>query len=125
MVKETALSLHAEGIFALSPNIRYVAILRGGQLYMRQRDGLVGASASESDRYEELLVNPTLLKLATQRGEIDCGGLTHLVVGYGNFQQLLLPIEGGHASVCFERGCDPKIYVDAIAELMARPAIHA
>ena len=42
------------------------------------------ASGLESDRYEELLVNPTLLTLATQRGNIDCGGLKYLIVRYGN-----------------------------------------
>ena len=33
------------------------------------------------DRYEELLVNPTLLTLAGQRGDIDYGGLRCLVLG--------------------------------------------
>lgn len=119
--------MHSEldAIFALSPDIRYVAVLRDGQLTTRQRDGVAGASAAESDRYEELLVNPTLLKLATQRGEIDCGGLTHLVVGYGNFRQLVLPLEGGHVSVCFEKGCDPQAHVEAIAKLVLRPRVDA
>ena len=42
-------------------------------------------------RYEELLVNPTLLELTRQRGNIDCGGLEYLVIRYGNFFQLVLP----------------------------------
>lgn len=101
-------------ILALSPAIRYAAVSINDERAMRQRDDLAGASGSESDKYEELLVNPALLTLARARGDIDCGGLSFLVVGYGNFQQLVLPIEGGHASVCFPHDSDPRDYVDAI-----------
>ncbi len=40
-------------ILASSPAVRYVALYRGAELTTRQREGLAGASASESDRYEE------------------------------------------------------------------------
>ncbi|HEX6048536.1 MAG TPA: hypothetical protein VFZ21_04685 [Gemmatimonadaceae bacterium] len=33
-----------------------------------------------ADRYEELIVNPTLITLTKQRGDIDCGGLEFLVI---------------------------------------------
>ena len=103
-------------IFAVSPDIRYVALYRNGALESHQRPGLENASASESDKYEELLVNPTLLKCATQRGDIDCGGLRGLVVAYGNFRQLVMPIRGGHLSVCFENGSsNPLAYTDQLA----------
>ena len=59
-----------------------------------------------SDRYEELLVNPALLKLASQRGNIDCGGLDYLLVRYGNFFQFVLPESWGHVSVCIEADAD-------------------
>jgi hypothetical protein len=65
------------------------------------------ASAPESDRYEELLVNPTILTLTRQRGNIDCGGLGYVVVRYGNFFQFVAPIEGGHVSVAFDPDADP------------------
>ena len=42
-------------LFALSPAVRYVALLRGKELELQERPGLSGASASETDRYEELL----------------------------------------------------------------------
>lgn len=64
-------------VFHVTQEIRYVAVYLAGQLWMRQRPDLLHASASDSDRYEELLVNPTLLTLTRQRGEIDCGGLAH------------------------------------------------
>ena len=60
----------------------------GQDVVTRERSGLIDASSGESDRYEELLVNPTLLTLAAQRGDIDCGGLRYLVVAYRNFWQL-------------------------------------
>ena len=96
-----------EDIFALSDQVRYVAIYRDEQLQSRSKEGTENASGSESDRYEELLVNPTLLKLATQRGNIDCGGLEYLVVKYGNFFQFVLPTAWGHVSVCIEKEADP------------------
>lgn len=94
-------------IFELSERIRYVAIYRDGQLTSKAKSGKEGASSSESDRYEELLVNPTLLKLASQRGNIDCGGLDYLLVRYGNFFQFVLPTSWGHVSVCIEADADP------------------
>lgn len=59
-----------DGLFDLTPAIRYVAFGSGQEVVMREREGLGGASSSDSDRYEELLVNPTLLTLARQRGEM-------------------------------------------------------
>ena len=69
----------ADQIFAIGPEIRYLAFGGGHDVVLRERSGLIDASTSESDRYEELLVNPNLLRLAGQRG-IDCGGLRYLVV---------------------------------------------
>ena len=96
-----------DALLDLIPQVRYVAVCRHGELFMRQRLDLNLASAPESDRYEELLVNPTLLTLTRQRGDIDCGGLHYVVIRYGNFFQLVAPIEGGHVSVVFEPDADP------------------
>jgi hypothetical protein len=62
-----------------------------------------GASSSESDKYQELIANPVMLKAATQRGNIDCGGPEYLLVRYGNFFQFILPVSWGHVSVCIEK----------------------
>ena len=94
-------------IFAISDDVRYVAIYRNGQLESKSKGDTQGASSSESDRYEELLVNPTLIKAASQRGNIDCGGLEYLLVRYGNFFQFVLPVSWGHVSVCIEKDGDP------------------
>jgi hypothetical protein len=105
-------------LFAVTPAIRYVAFAAGQEVSMRQREDLASASAEESDRYEELLVNPTLLKLARQRGEIDCGGLRFLIVGYGNFHQLLVPLATGHVSIAFELDADPLEHLSAVGDVL-------
>jgi hypothetical protein len=99
----------ADQLFARHQAVRYLAVLDGSQLTLRERAGLTDASATESDRYEELLVNPTLLTLTSRRGEIDCGGLDYVIVGYGNFQQLVVPTRDGHVSVAVEHGADPLV----------------
>ena len=94
-------------ILAISNDVRYVAIYRDGKLETKAKDNAEGASSSESDKYEELIANPVMLKAATQRGNIDCGGLEFLLVRYGNFFQFILPVSWGHVSVCIEKNADP------------------
>lgn len=109
-----------EDLFALSPEIRYVAVLQGTELQMRERANLTGASASESDRYEERLVNPTLITLTRQRGNIDCGGMEYLIIRYGHFYQLVMPAGDGQVSIAFELNRSPLDYVGSISGLLAR-----
>ena len=77
-------------IFSISSDVRYVAIYRGGELETQTKGNTEGASSSESDKYKELIANPVMLKAATQRGNIDCGGPEFLLVRYGNFFQFVL-----------------------------------
>jgi hypothetical protein len=104
-------------IFAVSPAIRYVALYRAGRLTSGQRGDVHSASAAESDKYEELFVNPALLTLARQRGNLDCGGAHFVLVRYGNFYQLVIDLADGHASVCFELDANPLDHADAIRDL--------
>jgi hypothetical protein len=110
-----------KAIFALGSHIRYVAFGEGQQITTTQRQGLGQASAQGSDFYEELVVNPTLLTLTRQRGELDCGGLRHVVIGYGNFHQVVMPLPGspGHVSVSVELHANPSELAAKIAELLA------
>jgi hypothetical protein len=103
-------------LFSITSDIRYVAVAHGQEVEVRQRPGLDAASSAESDRYEELLVNPTLITLARQRGEIDCGGLRFVLVGYGNFHQLVIPTARGHVSIAFELAADPLDWLDTVLE---------
>lgn len=93
-------------LFARFPQIRYVAVRTAVELTMRERAGIAGASAGESDRYEELLVNPTLLTLVRQRGDIDCGGMRYLLIRYGRFFQFVRPFGDGHVSVAIDADAD-------------------
>ena len=94
-------------ILRSNADIRYAALYRNGKLETATRQGLRGASTGESDKYEELLVNPAVLKLVTQSGDIDCGGARFVVIRYGNFYQWIRPVSGGHVSVCIEASADP------------------
>lgn len=104
-------------IFTRVPAARYAATYIAGRLEMAARADLQNASAEESDRYEELLVNPTIVKLLTQRGDIDCGGFQYVVVRYGNFYQFVMPVEGGHVSVALEPDADLAAAIEALRQL--------
>ena len=105
-------------LFGFSPAIRYVAEYRAGRLTSAERAGLASASSSESDKYEELIVNPTLLKLETQRGNIDCGGAAYVLIRYGRFFEFVLPLEDGHLSVGFELYAPPAELAEGIRALI-------
>jgi hypothetical protein len=107
-------------MFAITDSIRYVAVGRGQDIAMQQKGGLGVASGELSNRFEELLVNPTLLTLTTQRGDLDCGGLRHLIIGYGYFNAYVVPIPGGHVCVSFEVDSNPVASSDAIRQAIDR-----
>jgi hypothetical protein len=106
-------------IFEASAAVRYVAVARGVEIVSQQRNGVAGPSTAESDFYEEVLVNPTMLTLLRQRGELDCGGLRYVIVAYGNFFQLVRALESGHLSVCVEASADP-VAVEAVVETVVQ-----
>lgn len=94
--------LVCERVFELSDDIRYVAVYYRGTLRSIARPISDAPGSWDSDKYEEIIVNPTLVTLLRQRGNIDCGGLRHVIVGYGNFTLLVHPLSDGHISVAFE-----------------------
>ncbi len=104
----------AEALLRTCGDIRYVAIRSDGQLWVRERAQLQNASSSESDRYEELIVNPTLLTLIGQRGNIDCGGARFVLIRYGNFYQCVAPLADGHISIGMELDCNPLAIVNSL-----------
>ena len=106
-------------ILKISPTVRYVAIYYRGQLSTASRPHLTSASSAESDKYEELLVNPTLLTLVGQRGNIDCGGLHHVLIRYGNFFEFVAPLDHGHVSVGLEPATDPHALVPKILDIVS------
>ncbi len=96
-----------EDIFKISNDVRYVAIYQNGKLETKSKEDTDSASSSESDKYEELIANPVILTAASQRGNIDCGGLDYLLVKYGNFFQYIFQVDSGHVSVCIDKDSDP------------------
>lgn len=115
----------ADAIVELSGAISYASASIDGQLVVRTAGDRADASAAESDRYQELFVNPTILDLARRRGEEGCGGLDHEVVGYGNSFQLLVPAVGGHLSVRVEREANPLELLADVRETATRLGVRA
>jgi hypothetical protein len=109
-----------ESLFSLAPEIRYVATYLDGVHRSAQRSGIEGASSSESDRYEELIVNPTLLKLVTQRGNIDCGGAAWVIIRYGNFYELVVPAASGHVSIGIELAGNPLAIAEQVLTFVGK-----
>lgn len=105
--------------FQVSKDVRYVATYIGGRLTLSEKPGLANTSSSESDKYEELIVNPALLLLVKQRGEIDCGGVQYVVVRYGNFWLTIWPVKGGHVSIGLEPDADPIKLAGSFQRLIA------
>ena len=106
--------------FEISEYIRYIAVYDNNGLITKQRNDIINVSASESDKYEELLVNPVLIKLASQRGNIDCGGLDYLIIRYGNFFVLLFPCRNGHANFGVEPDQDPFSFIKPLNTLLRK-----
>lgn len=107
-----------EQILSLSDDVRYVAHYQNGQLTSRAKASLEGASSSESDKYEELFVNPAILTLAHQRGELDCGGTNWVLIRYENFFQWVRRMEVGHLSVCLQPTADVFECIRAVEKLL-------
>jgi len=57
----------------ISGDIRYIDVYDDDGISMKQRSDTSNGSSNESDKYDEHLVNPVLIKLASQRGTTDCG----------------------------------------------------
>lgn len=110
-------------IFALSRDIRYVAMYRRGKLVSEVAPNLKNTSSSESDKYEELIVNPTLLLLAKQRGNIDCGGCDYLLIRYGHFFEFVHALKEGHVSVGIEPKANPMKISEKISAFIRKNKI--
>lgn len=108
-----------EACFAADPGVRYVAVYSGGELRLAQRPGIQDASAGETDRFEELLVNPAILTLTRQRGEIDCGGLEYVLIRYGHFFTLVRPVPAGHVNIGLALDVDLNRVPDALLAVVA------
>lgn len=98
----------SECLFRLEPKIRYVALNQNGQIKeMRQSPLHPSYNPPESDRIEELIVNPIVLEITARRGNLDMDGIRYLIIRYGTQYQLLLPYRDGHLSIGVNLEDDP------------------
>jgi hypothetical protein len=113
-------------LFRLEPKIRYVAVNQKGRIVeMEQSAAHPSYNPPESDRIEELVVNPVVLELAARRGNLDMDGIRFVVIRYGTQYQLLLPYRDGHLSIGVEVADDPVAIARAVAAELGLPLSQA
>ncbi|MGH9898225.1 MAG: hypothetical protein ACRD63_02810 [Pyrinomonadaceae bacterium] len=109
-------------LFQLDENIRYVAVNQRGKIVeMQQNPKLPTGNSHDTDRIEELIVNPTLLGLAKRRGELDLDGIRYLIIRYGILNQLVFPYKQGHISVGIELNANVAEIARKIAQSLSLP----
>jgi hypothetical protein len=108
-------------VFALG-GVGYVALDWRGTPIMRMAEGLVTETTPETNFYEEYLVNPTLLALASRRGALDCGGVRYLSVGYGGFIQIIAPTPEGHISIGVSKNRNVEAFMQHVAAILRAEA---
>ncbi len=83
-----------------------MAVEQQGKVLSIAKESVDHASSTESDKSKELFVNPGILTLAHQRGELDCGGTKYVLIRYGNFFQYVRRWREGHISICIQPDSD-------------------
>jgi predicted AAA+ superfamily ATPase len=106
-------------LFDLDSNIRYVAINQKGLIVeMEQNPKRPSLNPTETDRMEELIVNPVILELARRRGNLDMDGIRYVVVRYGTMYELIFPFKDGHLSIGIELKANPTEVAQKVASCL-------
>ncbi|MBI4236912.1 MAG: hypothetical protein HY696_00665 [Deltaproteobacteria bacterium] len=109
-------------LFQVDPSIRYVAVNQRGRITeMAQNSRFPSHNPQETDRMEELMVNPVILEMARRRGELDLDGIRFVVIRYGPQYQLLFPYREGHVSIGVELGVDIAALATRVARVLDLP----
>ena len=109
----------AQKLFTHEPKIRYVAVNQNGQITeMQQSPRHPSSNPAETDRMEELLVNPVVLELTRRRGDLDLEGLRYVVIRYGSQYQLVVPYRDGHISIGVNLQDDPIAIAKTVGEAL-------
>ncbi len=112
----------ASRLFALEPKIRYVAVNQAGNIVeMEQSPHHPTYNPHETDRIEELIVNPIVIDITRRRGNLDMGGMRYVVIRYGTQYQLIMPYKDGHVSIGIELEDEPHGIACSIAEHLGLP----
>lgn len=102
--------------------IRYVAVNQKGRIVeMEQNPKWPSHNPEETDRMEELIVNPTILELTRRRGDLDLDGIRYVVIRYGLQYQLLFPYKEGHISVGVESKAEATNVAHKVARYLSLP----
>ena len=110
----------SDRLFALEPKIRYVAVNQRGRIAeMQQSPSHPTYNSHETDRMEELIVNPVVLELTSRRGNIDMDGIRYVVIRYGTQYQLIMPYQEGHLSIGVELEDNPNEIAGKVAAAIA------
>jgi len=106
-------------LFRLEPKLRYVAVNQGGRIVEMEQSPLHPTyNSHETDRMEELLVNPVVLELVARRGNIDMNGIGYVIIRYGTQYQLIMPYLEGHLSIGIELQDDPVAIASNLASAL-------
>lgn len=109
-------------LFSLDPGIRYVAVNQGGAIReMVQRADYPTLNSHETDRMEELIVNPIVLEATRRRGNLDMDGVRHVTVRYGTLYTVIFPHDDGHVSVGVQLGADVEAIAEKVTVALAGP----
>ncbi|MGA8904103.1 MAG: hypothetical protein WB661_03750 [Candidatus Bathyarchaeia archaeon] len=106
-------------LFGLDANIRYVAVNQNERIVeMEQNPKKPSLNPTETDRMEELIVNPIILELTRRRGNLDMDGLRYVVVRYGTMYELIFPFKDGHLSIGIELNANPTEVAQSVAKCL-------
>ena len=74
----------------------------------------------ETDRMEELIVNPIVLEATRRRGNLDLDGVRYVIIRYGKQFQAIFPFAEGHVSVGIEASADAVAVSEKVVETLRR-----
>jgi hypothetical protein len=86
---------------------------------MEQRAEWPSLNPPDTDRMEELIVNPIVLEAKRRRGDLDLDGVRFVVVRYGKQYQVILPFRAGHVSVGVDASADVVGVAGKVAQTLA------
>jgi hypothetical protein len=110
-------------LFGLDANIRYVAVNQNERIVeMEQNPKRPSLNPTETDRMEELVVNPIILELTRRRGNLDMDGIRYVIVRYGTMYELIFPFKDGHLSIGLELNANPTEVAQKVAKCLGLAA---
>jgi len=107
-------------VFELDPGIRYLAVNQQGEI-VETAQRRPSHNPAETDRMEELLVNPAILELSKRRGDLDLDGVRYIVIQYGLQYQAVFNYRNGHVSVGIESDSDAIAVVTKVLRHLGLP----